>query len=170
MAVLLKSFPPLANKNSRILILGSMPGPVALKKKEYYGFPGNHFWRIMADLFEVKGPMSYKEKKGLLKTEHIALWDTIHSCTRAGASDSSIRCVVPNEIEKLLKKYPSIHTIFLNGKTSETLFRRYFGKKVRLPAHYLPSTSPAHAALSYEKKLEKWRVIKQYLANRHPWC
>ncbi len=175
MTSLLKSFKPLADERSRILILGSMPGPAALRKKEYYGYPGNHFWRIVWDLFEdprVAGwaDWSYADKTACLRENRIALWDTIHSCTRTGASDSSIRCVKPNDVAGLIRKYEGIRTIFLNGRTSEALYRAHFGGKIHIPAHYLPSTSPAHASLSYAKKFKEWSVIQKYLENRNPWC
>lgn len=166
----LTGFPPLSDKHSGILILGSMPGPVALKKKEYYGFPGNHFWKIMQGLFELRGDLSYQKKIALLKENHIALWDVIGSCRRVGASDSTIRDVSPNNIPALIRRHKHIRTIFLNGKTAEKLYRRYFGLEIKVSAYYLPSTSPAHASMSYEKKLSAWRVILPYLENRNDWC
>jgi len=148
-----------------------MPGPVALKKREYYGFPGNHFWRIMEDLFFEKFKvLDYKEKIALLKENHIALWDVIGSCTREGAGDHSIKDIKPNPILGLIHRHLSISAIFLNGRTAEKLFREHCGEAVRMPAHYLPSTSPAHASMSYEKKLKAWSVIKKYLVRRNPWC
>ena len=169
--MLLKSFPPFTDERSRILILGSMPGPVALKKKEFYGFPGNHFWKIMRDLFaEGKELATYAEKRALLRENRVGLWDVIGSCRRTGASDSSIRDVIPNNLPALIRRRRAIRTIFLNGKTAEALYRRYFGDVIRIPAYYLPSTSPAHASMSYEKKLAAWKAILPYLENRNEWC
>lgn len=166
----LKSFRPVADVRSRILILGSMPGPMALEKREYYGFPGNHFWKIVPELLGEKDPVDYPKRIALLRDRRIALWDVIRSCTRRGAADSTIRCVVPNDIPRLIKKYPDIRTIFLNGTTAESLYRRHFGDVIRIPAYRLPSTSPAHASMPYAKKLEAWRSILPYLENRNPWC
>lgn len=170
MAETLRSFRPLADRSSRILILGTMPGPVAQARREYYGFSGNHFWKIVPKLLGVEKDLNYREKRALLKENHLALWDVIRSCTRTGASDSSIRDAVPNDIPGLLKRYPSIRTIFLNGATAERLYRKHFGRSIHLPTMTLPSTSPAHASISLAKKLERWSAILTCHENRNPWC
>jgi hypoxanthine-DNA glycosylase len=144
-----------------------MPGPEALRRRQYYGFPGNHFWPVIQALFAKDDrPLSYPQKIRLLKTNRIALWDVISSCRRVGAGDSSITDVTPNRIPELLKRYPNIRTVFVNGKTAERLFRMHFGEKVKLPVHALPSTSPAHAALSFQKKLNYWGVVQQAVIAR----
>lgn len=147
-----------------------MPGPVALKKKQYYGFPGNHFWPIMARLFGVRGELTYPEKVKLLRENRVALWDVIRSCRRTGALDSAITDVVPNDVARLVRRREGIRTIFLNGKTAEKLYRRHFGRRIRLAAFRLPSTSPANAGMSFEAKVKSWEAIKPYLTNRNPWC
>lgn len=166
----LRSFRPIADARSRVLILGSMPGPVALARREYYGFPGNLFWRILPDVLGEPPPRDYREKVALLRRRRIALWDTIRSCTRVGASDGSIRDVVPNDIAGLLKRRPGIGTIFLNGKLAEKLYRAHFGGTLHIAAYYLPSTSPAHASMSYAAKKKAWQAVLPYLENRNPWC
>ncbi len=170
MAKCIRSFRPLADSRSRILILGSMPGPEALRKKEYYGFNGNHFWRILPEILGVPQPLSYHEKIELLKNNRIALWDVLETCAREGASDSGIRSEKPNDIIRLIQRYPEIRTIFLNGKTAEKMYRKYFGGRIQIQAYGLPSTSPAHASIRYEKKRDQWRVILKTLANRNPGC
>ena len=128
------------DRQSRVLILGTMPGPEALRRRQYYGFPGNHFWPILQKLFGLEDrPLSYPEKIRLLKTNRIALWDVIASCRRVGASDSAITRVTPNRVTELLKKYPNIRTVFVNGKTAERLFRLHFRDPMRLPVRGLPS-------------------------------
>lgn len=146
-----------------------MPGPEALKRRQYYGFPGNHFWPVIQALFgSGDRPLFYPEKIRLLKTNRIALWDVIASCQREGASDSAITCVTPNRIPELLKKYPNIRTVFVNGKTAERLFQLHFGDRVKLPVRGLPSTSPAHAAISFQEKLKRWRVVRETLRRAFP--
>jgi hypoxanthine-DNA glycosylase len=167
---LLKSFAPLADDRSSVLILGTMPGPMALEKKEYYGYTHNQFWRVLPDILGERPPVDYVAKLELLKRNRVALWDVIRSCRREGALDAAIECVTPNALPALLKKFPGIHTVFLNGKTSEALYRRHFGKKILLPAYCLPSTSPAHASMSYEQKREKWALLVDYLRPRKNWC
>ncbi len=174
MAKVLKSFEPIADDRSRILILGSMPGPEALRRRQYYGFGGNHFWPILHNLLTgraiQKRDISYEEKIALLRENHVAVWDVLRSCEREGASDGSIRNMRPNDIPKLLKKYPRIRTIFTNGRLAEKLYRKYFDKVMDKPVFYLPSTSPAHAAMTFKAKERQWRVILKALQNRNPWC
>lgn len=165
-----KSFKPFADARSRILILGTMPGPEALRRGEFYGFPGNHFWKIMFRLFDVPETQDYQQKIELLRREHIALWDVIDSCWRLGAADNAIKNVKPNSIDKLIKRHKDIRTIFLNGKTAEKLYNRYFADKIQIAAFTLPSTSPAHASMSLDKKTREWSVIKKFLTTRNPWC
>ncbi len=138
-----------------------MPGPVALKRRQYYGFPGNHFWPVIQALFGAARLLSYPQKIRLLKANRIALWDVISSCRREGASDSAITHVTPNEIPQLLKRYPNIQKIFVNGKTADKLFKEHFGEEVKLPVVCLPSTSPAHAAMSFQEKLKRWSVVRK---------
>ncbi len=161
----IKSFAPFADCESKILILGTIPGPTALAKQEYYGFAGNHFWKIIFRLFDIKKVLSYEEKKALLKKNKIALWDVFKSCEREGARDSKIQREEYNDIPGLLKKHPNIKTIFLNSRTAEQSFQKKFLKSVEIPAYYLPSTSPAHASLSFEKKLKAWSVILKHLGE-----
>lgn len=152
----LQSFKPVIDRRSRVLILGTMPGPVALSKREYYGFPGNHFWPIMARLFGAREPLTYPQKIRLLRKNRVALWDTIASCERMGASDGRIRCVVPNDLPALIRRYPGIRVIFLNGRLAEKLYRKHSTPEIGLPTITLPSTSPAHAAMSFPCKLKVW--------------
>ncbi len=178
MKQLLYCFKPVVDRRSRVLILGTMPGPVALKRRQYYGFPGNHFWPVIQILFgddrggtihaaeemprrrrDAARPLSYPEKIRLLKKNRIALWDVIASCQRTGASDSAITHVTPNRIPELLKCYPEIRKIFVNGKPAERLFRMHFGERVNLPVVCLPSTSPAHASMSLKEKLRRWQAV-----------
>jgi len=158
-ADLLRSFPPLADERSRVLVLGTMPGPEALRRQEYYGFPGNHFWRIMRDLLAGGRELSYAEKIALVRKHRIALWDVLASCERIGALDSAIKNVTPNAIPELLTRYPGIHTIFCNGALSAKLFGRFFAHRVARPMIALPSTSPANAAIPYPKKRELWTAV-----------
>lgn len=140
-----------------------MPGPRALARREYYGFPGNHFWPIMVRLFGAKGPLSYRRKIRLLKENGVALWDTIGSCERVGASDGAIRCAVPNDIPSLIRRYPGIRKIVLNGRLAEKLYRKHSADRIDRPAVALPSTSPAHAAMSFPRKRKAWGVIKRWV-------
>lgn len=165
---LLRSFPPVADRRSRVLILGSMPGPEALRRRQYYGFPGNQFWRLVADLLGRPKPGAYEERLRMLREGRIALWDTLMTCVRPSALDSRIRRPVPNDVPALLRGRPGIQAVFVNGHGAETFFRRYFAASVGLPVFYLPSSSPANASLSYEAKLERWKAVLPWLREGLP--
>jgi len=160
---LLRSFPPFADDRSRVLVLGTMPGPEALRKQQYYGFRGNHFWRIMTDLLAPGRDLAYPDKVALLRRHRIAIWDVLASCERVGAADSAIRNAQPSAIPELLARHPGIHTVFCNGTLSARLFTRFFGDRlgggVAVPMIGLPSTSPAHASMPYAQKLARWTIV-----------
>jgi hypoxanthine-DNA glycosylase len=158
-ALLLRSFKPFADARSRVLVLGTMPGPEALRRQEYYGFPGNHFWRIMIDLFAPGRTLAYAEKLELLRRHRIAVWDVLAACERIGAADSAIRNALPTDIPGLLARHPGIGAIFLNGTTAARLFACFHSASVTLPTVQLPSTSPANAAISYRRKLAQWAKV-----------
>jgi hypoxanthine-DNA glycosylase len=140
-----------------------MPGPVALKVRQFYGFPGNHFWKIMTDLFGRPRDISYAERIAMLKANGVALWDVFESCEREGALDADIKCVTLNDIPGLVKKHSTIKAVFLNGSTSYNTYQKHFHDKVKLPAFRMPSTSPAHAAMNYEAKKKVWSTILKHL-------
>jgi methylated-DNA-[protein]-cysteine S-methyltransferase len=165
MPAYLHSFKPFVGSRSKILILGTMPGPEALRKREYYGFGGNHFWRIMGDLFARRPLSSYADKLTLLKKNRIALWDVYRWCRRIGASDSAIKNERLNDVSGLLRRYPAIRRVFVNGRAAHAVYRRFFQDKIGLAAEVLPSTSPANASLSYADKLRKWRRVKKVLTH-----
>lgn len=146
---------PIINKSSLILILGSFPGPLSLQKKEYYAHPQNHFWHILSRVFGQKdNPKDYKEKREFLTKYRIGLWDMIASCDRQGACDGNIKKPIFNNLTMFLSKYPNINTIFLNGRKAEALFKQQCNTSIFIK--YLPSTSPACAQISLNKKLKIW--------------
>src|SRR5581483_5174544 len=152
-----RSFKPFVGPTSRVLILGSMPGPEALRKQQYYGFTGNHFWKLLPTLFDKAPPVDYDEKLKLLRRHGIALWDVIGTCVRPGALDSSIRNLLPNDIPGLLKKHRKIRAVFINGQFAHKTFLKHFGREVSVPVFVLPSTSPANAAMPIAEKTRRWR-------------
>jgi TDG/mug DNA glycosylase family protein len=158
-----RSFKPLIARDARVLILGSMPGPEALRKQQYYGFKGNHFWKLLPDLFEETPPETYEQKLALVKRHKIALWDVIGTCVRPGALDGSIRNLLPNDIPGLLKKHPNIRAVFINGQFAYKTFLKHFDGEVAVPVHVLPSTSPANAAMPIAEKARRWREILKFL-------
>ena len=156
------SFPPIIDNDSKILVLGSIPGVKSLEKQQYYGHPQNKFWKIIFDLFNEKFTDDYDERIAILKKNKIGLWDVIDSCERKGSLDSEIKNEEANQIEELLENYPNITAIFCNGGKSFKNLQKLLGKKFGTSIYLLPSTSPLHT-ISFERKLEEWKKILEYL-------
>lgn len=151
-------FEPVYDKECEILILGTFPSVKSRENKFYYGHPQNRFWKVMAILTESPVPITIEEKKQLLLSNKIAIWDVIAQCDITGSSDSSIRNVVPADIEKLLSE-SNIRKIYANGGTAKKLYDKYVFPKVKREIIGLPSTSPANAGYSLERLIEVWREI-----------
>ena len=162
-------FPPIANQDARILILGSMPGRKSLEEQQYYAHPRNSFWSIMNRLFNIDKGIIYEQRKKLLMENYIALWDVLKSCYREGSLDSNIdhATIETNDFNLLFQTHKNIEHVFFNGVKAEQLFKKAVLiniKKVRsLKYHTLPSTSPAHASMTFEQKLEKWKIMKDLI-------
>ena len=162
------SFPPVVSRNSKVLILGSMPGEVSLKAHQYYAYPHNAFWRIMGELCSAGPSLPYQERLAALDNAGIALWDSLRACTRPGSLDSAIRDEEANDFASLFVSFPKITHVFFNGAKSEAVFRRYVFPTLAAPKHIfvrLPSTSPAHAGMTFDKKVERWRVVTEALSG-----
>lgn len=152
-------FPPLYNKDSRILILGSFPSVKSREQMFFYGHPQNRFWKVISSVFECDVPQTIEEKKQLLLKHGIALWDVIASCEITGSSDSSIKNVKVNDLSIILEE-ADIRHIFVNGRTAEKYFKKYTKAQIKRDAICLPSTSPANAAWSVNRLVEEWKVLK----------
>lgn len=153
------SFPPVENKEARILILGSMPGEASLAANQYYAHPRNLFWRIIGELTGARLEIPYTERMKILSLRQIALWDVLQSCIRAGSLDSAIREEIPNDFAGFFQSHPHLTHIFLNGKKAQQSFLKHVTFPERIVLTALPSTSPAHASLSFEQKLQMWSKI-----------
>lgn len=149
---------PVYDEQSKILILGSFPSVKSRETAFFYGHPQNRFWRVVSGVLGVSCPKTVEEKRGMLLANRIALWDVIASCCIEGSSDSSIRDVVPTDLGVILTA-ASIRAVFCNGQTAYRLYERYQLVQTGLPAAVLPSTSPANAAYSAERLIERWAAI-----------
>lgn len=154
------NFSPVFDGNSEILILGSLPSVKSRENAFYYGHPQNRFWRVLASIYRTEVPDSIEGKTGLLLTNRIALWDVISSCDIRGSSDSSIRNVVPTDLNRIIKD-ANIRHIYANGKTAAALYNKYQFKKTGVSITTLPSTSPANAVWTFERLCEAWKIIKE---------
>ena len=183
---LVHPIPPLYDKDSRILILGSFPSPKSREARFFYGHPQNRFWKVMAQVLDWRGedsrglpgsseggdpptaggpvfvPSTVEEKRIMLLSNHIALWDTIASCEITGASDSSITNVTPNDLSPILET-AKIRAVFCNGAASHKLYMKYIFPVTGREAVKLPSTSPANAAWSVDRLTAAWQTVVEYL-------
>ena len=153
-------FPPIAGDDARMLILGSLPSKASLEAREYYAHPRNAFWRIMRAVFGAQG--TYELRCARLIERRIAVWDVLASSVRPGSLDAAIdlRSARPNDFETFFASHDAIRLVCFNGRKAEQLFRRFvpaaaYTSSMRLRS--LPSTSPAHASMRFEDKLEAWR-------------
>ena len=151
-------FPALYDRESRVLLLGSIPSPKSREMAFYYGHPQNRFWKVMAAVLGESVPETIAQKKAMLKKHHVALWDVLDSCTIVGASDTSIEDPVVNNIKELVEK-SKVTRIFCTGATAYNLYQKFCAKEVGIDAVKLPSTSPANCAVSLEKLVEAYKVI-----------
>ena len=151
-------FGPLYSDHSRILILGSFPSVKSREASFYYGHPQNRFWKLLAALMDAPVPATIEEKKVFLLMHHIAVWDVIASCDIIGSSDSSISNVVPTDLSEVLMNAP-IRQIYANGATAAKLYHKYQEKLTGREIITLPSTSPANAAFTMDRLIEKWKCI-----------
>ena len=165
---MLHGFPPIVSINSRVLILGSMPSVASLDAQQYYAHPRNAFWPIQQALWGISAQASYTQRVQVLQASGVAVWDVLAACKREGSLDSAIDSdsVKINDFKCFFDEYRHIKAVFFNGATAENYFKKYVLVKISLPAlvlKRLPSTSPAHASLSFEKKLAQWQQIKNYV-------
>lgn len=126
----------------------------------FYGHPQNRFWKLLAKIFCEDVPVTTEQKKHLVLSHNLALWDSIHSCTVTGSSDSSIKDVVPNDISVILDN-SKVGRVFANGTASYKIYQKYIFPKTKTEAVKLPSTSPANAAFSLDRLYEKWKIIAE---------
>jgi double-stranded uracil-DNA glycosylase len=163
-----QGFRPVATPGARVLVLGTLPGTMSLAMSQYYAQPRNAFWPIMGSLFGAFPVLAYRERLRLLKLNRLALWDVCRSAYREGALDASIeaRSIVPNDFATFFRSHRRIELICFNGQTAGKLFRRLVlpglpAQAQRIAQVTLPSTSPAHAAMRLEQKLEQWEIVRR---------
>ena len=155
-------FEPIFDKNSRVLILGSLPSVKSREQSFYYGHPRNRFWKVTAALCREDVPQTIEDKTRLLLAHGIALWDVVSECDIIGSGDASLKNVIPTDIRPILEAC-DIRCIFVNGGAAAGIFERYQKNLTGRDAVRLPSTSPANAAYSFERLLEAWGCVAGYL-------
>lgn len=159
---IIHSIEPVFDTESRVLILGTMPSPKSREVQFYYGHPQNRFWRVLAAVLGEEVPQSVPEKKAMLLRHRIALWDVLAECEITGASDSSIRNPVANDLSVILGHAP-VQAVFTTGATAWKLYTRLQKPHTEIEAVRLPSTSPANCAVKMEALTEAYKAILPWL-------
>ncbi len=167
---MMSSFNSLGNTQARVLILGSMPSVQSLTKQQYYAHPRNAFWKIMAALFNDYIPLDYDQGQQVLQAKGIVIWDVLKSCQRQGSLDSAIEknSMKMNDFNVFFAEHLSVTQVYFNGGTAESLYKKHIwpvlaAQHKSLAYTRLPSTSPAYAAMSYQKKLAAWTVLQKVI-------
>lgn len=159
------AFPPSVDANTRLLILGSLPGDASIRQGEYYAHRGNAFWDLLGDVLDedLRGqPYAMRLKR--LRTRGVGLWDVIESAERPGSLDSSIKGAELRDLGLFVDRLPALRAIGFNGKTASLHGRRQLGDRPGLTLIDLPSSSGAYASLSREAKKAAWMALRVPLA------
>ena len=158
---MIQGLAPLLNADTRLLVLGSFPGVASLRTQQYYGHPQNQFWKIVTTLLASEAAkvmaLPYAERAHWLLDQGVGLWDVYAACEREGSLDANIQQAQPNDLQGLRTRCPALRAIAHNGGESFKHSKRT--QALGLPVYRLPSTSPAHAAWSFERKLTAWREV-----------
>lgn len=162
--MLKRSFPPVFDERSRILVLGSLPGEVSLARAEYYAHPLNQFWPLVGAVLGTDlRALSYPARLEALLARGIGLWDVVGEARRQGSLDGNIRDHSPNDLVGLVSRLPALRAIAFNGGTSARIGRRQLAGLAEPPDFVaLPSSSPAYTRPFEEKKAE-WLRLRDYL-------
>ncbi|MBC8545355.1 DNA-deoxyinosine glycosylase [Clostridiaceae bacterium NSJ-31] len=162
METIFHTLPPVYNRHSRVLILGSMPSPQSRQVGFYYGHPQNRFWRVLAAVFGSPLPTTTEEKRAFLLERKIALWDVLARCDIVGASDSSIRNPLPNDFSPIFE-VARIEQVYTTGAAATKLYTKLSAFSSSHPPIYLPSPSPANCRMPFEELAQAYQVILQHL-------
>ena len=161
-----RSFPPIVDERARVLVLGTLPGEESLRRQEYYAHPRNLFWPILFALFDAAPAVDYAAKLAFAMAQRVALWDVCMAGERNASADATIRCEIPNAIDRLLDGHPLIRIVTFNGTGARRLYDRHFPRRPGLAYLAMPSTSPAHARLDFAAKLTQWSALRAALDER----
>jgi hypoxanthine-DNA glycosylase len=157
------SFPPVVAQATRVLILGSLPGEASLAAARYYAHPQNQFWRLAGEVIGLNiVSLGYEARLAALLEAGVGLWDTVASARREGSLDGALREVEGNALGDLVTSLPALRAIGFNGATAARLGRKALGQ-TSLALIDLPSSSPAHAAMGFAAKAERWKSLREYI-------
>ena len=156
----LRGFPPIIDRRTETLILGSFPSTASLAAGQYYAHPRNQFWRLLGALLgEPLAELDYGERAARVLAHRFGIWDVLDACRRAGSLDADIRDARPNDFAALRRLAPRLRCVLFNGGTAGRFAAQFAA--AGFATGVLPSSSPAHAGRSYEQKLALWRAALQ---------
>jgi hypoxanthine-DNA glycosylase len=161
-------FPPIASPDAEALILGSLPGRRSLQMQQYYAHPQNAFWKLIERIYDRESSLPYMQRVEILTANRIALWDVLAAAERPGSLDSSIvhASARANDFAAFYRAHPQISRVYFNGRKAEELYRRFVlpglsAECAEVRYVSMPSTSPAHAGMTFAEKLVRWKTIKE---------
>ena len=159
-----KSFDPIADQQTRVLVLGSLPGEASLLERRYYAHPTNAFWRLMGEVVgENLRALEYADRLQALLSHRVGLWDVVAEARRQGSSDGAIRDMQKNNLAELTARLPNLRALGFNGGKSWTVGSRQFAADSGVALIGLPSSSAAHARMPYSEKLKAWMALRAFL-------
>jgi hypoxanthine-DNA glycosylase len=159
-----RSFPPVADARTRVLVLGSLPGEESLARSQYYANPRNHFWRLIGAVTGLDlAALPYGDRLEALLGSGVGLWDTVGSATRRGSLDGAIRLDRANDLAALTASLPALRAVGFNGGKSASIGVPQLAGRPDLALIQLPSSSPAFTR-PFEEKLAEWRKLAPYLS------
>ncbi len=154
----LEGLAPVLDANTRVLVLGSFPGVASLRAQQYYGHPQNHFWKILGALWALPLPaMPYGERVAVLRERGLGVWDVYQACEREGSLDTAIQNAELNDFAAVQGTCPQLEAIAHNG--GESFRHARHTEQLGVPVYKLPSTSPANASWSFDRKLAAWAEV-----------
>jgi hypoxanthine-DNA glycosylase len=154
----LVGLPPVIGPQTRLLVLGSFPGAASLREQRYYGHPQNQFWKILSALWSVDLVLlDYQARLDAVRARGLGIWDVYAACEREGSLDADIRNAELNDFGRVQSECPHLQAIAHNG--GESFRHARHTQAFGLPVHKLPSTSPANASWSFDRKLLAWREV-----------
>jgi hypoxanthine-DNA glycosylase len=147
---------PVIARHTRLVVLGSFPGVASLQAQQYYAHPRNHFWPLLSALWDVDlVAMDYRQRLAELRRRGLGLWDVYAACRREGSLDQAIEDAETNDLASLRRRAPALQWVAHNGGESARAMRHV--ASLGYGVLRLPSTSPANASWSFERKLAAWR-------------
>ncbi len=156
-------FPPVVRPDTRLLLLGSLPGAMSLAAGRYYANPRNQFWRLIGAVIDRSLETGdYQRRLAMLLDAGVGLWDTVAAARRPGSLDSAIRLHAASDLRALLATLPRLRAVAFNGAMSAKIGRREMGDVRDLDLVDLPSSSPAYT-LPFEEKKARWLALRRYV-------